>query len=107
MQGVTVSVNVFTEGQRKAHFEEWDGEKKRNNEKIKHLKKEIKDSHLQIANTGQVCKFKLIVKLLIVTVTCHIKVLNENKLIICAFVHLHYQISREKFEPELYLKVFM
>ena len=26
--------------------------------------------------------------------------LSENKLIICAFVNLHYQISREKFEPE-------
>ena len=27
-----------------------------------------------------------------------IKLLSENKLIICAFVHLHYQISREEFE---------
>ena len=26
--------------------------------------------------------------------------LSEHKLIICAFVNLHYQISREKFEPE-------
>ena len=28
------------------------------------------------------------------------KLLSENKLKICAFVNLHYQISREKFEPE-------
>ena len=34
-----------------------------------------------------------------------IKLLNENKLIICAFVHLHYHISREKFEPELGLEL--
>ena len=26
---------------------------------------------------------------------------TENKLIICALGNLHYQISREKFEPEL------
>ena len=31
--------------------------------------------------------------------------LSENKLIIRAFVHLHYQISREKFEPEPGLKL--
>ncbi|PSN45156.1 hypothetical protein C0J52_03936 [Blattella germanica] len=43
----------LSEGQRKAHFEEWDGEKKRNNEKIKQLKKEVKELHLQLANTGQ------------------------------------------------------
>ena len=30
-----------------------------------------------------------------------IKSLSENKPIICAFGNLHYQISREKFEPEL------
>ena len=29
-----------------------------------------------------------------------IKLLSENKLIICALGNLHYQISREKFEPE-------
>jgi hypothetical protein len=29
-----------------------------------------------------------------------IKLLSENKLIICAFVNLHYQISREQFVPE-------
>ena len=29
-----------------------------------------------------------------------IKLLTENKLIICALGNLHYQISREKFEPE-------
>ena len=29
-----------------------------------------------------------------------IKLLSENKLIICAIVHLHYHISTEKFEPE-------
>ena len=28
------------------------------------------------------------------------KLLSENKLIICALGNLHYQISREKFEPE-------
>ena len=29
-----------------------------------------------------------------------IKLLIENKLIICALENLHYKISREKFEPE-------
>ena len=29
-----------------------------------------------------------------------IKLLRKNKLVICAFLHLHEQISREKFEPE-------
>ena len=29
-----------------------------------------------------------------------IKLLSENKLIICAFGNSHYHISREKFEPE-------
>ena len=29
-----------------------------------------------------------------------IKLLSKNKLIICALGNLHYQISREKFEPE-------
>ena len=29
-----------------------------------------------------------------------IKLLIEDKLIICSFGNLHYQISREKFEPE-------
>ena len=29
-----------------------------------------------------------------------IKLLIENKLIICALGNLHYEISREKFEPE-------
>ena len=28
-----------------------------------------------------------------------IKLLSENKLIVCAWGNLHYQISREKFEP--------
>ena len=28
------------------------------------------------------------------------EILIENKLIICAVGNLHYQISREKFEPE-------
>ena len=28
------------------------------------------------------------------------KLLSENKLIICVFGNMHYQISREKFEPE-------
>ena len=30
-----------------------------------------------------------------------IKLLSENRLIICALGNLHYQISREHFEPEL------
>ena len=30
----------------------------------------------------------------------YIKLLIENKLIICALENLHYEISREKFEPE-------
>ena len=29
-----------------------------------------------------------------------VKLLIQNKLIICALRNLHYQISREKFEPE-------
>ena len=29
-----------------------------------------------------------------------IKLLNENKLIICALRNLHYEVSREKLEPE-------
>ena len=29
-----------------------------------------------------------------------IKLLNENKLIICALGNLHYEILREKFEPD-------
>ena len=29
-----------------------------------------------------------------------LELLRENKLIICVFGNLHYQISREKFEPE-------
>ena len=29
-----------------------------------------------------------------------IKLLSENKLTICAFANLYYQIPREKFEPE-------
>ena len=46
-----------SEGQRKAHYEELDGEKKRNKDKIKQLKKEIKYLNGQLAATGQVCKF--------------------------------------------------
>ena len=34
-----------------------------------------------------------------------IKLLIENKPIICAFENLHYQISREKFEPGPVLKL--
>ena len=37
----------------------------------------------------------------IIIITIKIKLLIENKLIICAFGNLHYRISREKFEPEL------
>ena len=37
----------------------------------------------------------------IVEMCLQIKLLSENKLIICAFRNIHYQISREKFEPEL------
>ena len=29
-----------------------------------------------------------------------IKLLSENKRLICTFGNIHYQISREKFEPE-------
>ena len=35
-----------------------------------------------------------------IRIDIQIKLLGENKLIISAFVNLHYQISREKFEPE-------
>ena len=34
-----------------------------------------------------------------------IKLLIENKLIICALGNLHYKISREKFEPEPDLRI--
>jgi len=44
-----------SEGQRKAHYEELDGEKKRNKDKIKQLKKEIKNLNGQLTATGQVC----------------------------------------------------
>jgi len=44
-----------SEGQRKAHYEELDGEKKRNKDKIKQLKKEIKNLNGQLSATGQVC----------------------------------------------------
>jgi hypothetical protein len=33
------------------------------------------------------------------------KLLSKNKLKICPFVHLHYHIPKEKFEPELGLKL--
>ena len=39
-------------------------------------------------------------KIFIMTVLFHIKLLSENKLVICALGNLHHQISREKFEPE-------
>ena len=35
----------------------------------------------------------------------YIKLFSENKLKICAVVNLHYQISREKFEPETGLEL--
>jgi hypothetical protein len=47
--------NIVSEGRRKAHYEELDGEKKRNKDRIKQLKKEIEDLHVQLSNTGQVC----------------------------------------------------
>jgi wobble nucleotide-excising tRNase len=43
------------EGQRKAHYEELDGEKKKNKDKIKQLKKEIKNLNQELSTTGQVC----------------------------------------------------
>lgn len=43
----------LSEGRRKAHYEELDGEKKRNKDRIKQLKKEIKDLHVQLSSTGQ------------------------------------------------------
>ncbi|KDR09111.1 Coiled-coil domain-containing protein 151 [Zootermopsis nevadensis] len=43
----------LSEGQRKAHYEEWDGEKKRNKDKLQQLKMEIKNLHVQLASTGQ------------------------------------------------------
>jgi wobble nucleotide-excising tRNase len=45
----------LAEGQRKAHYEELDGEKKRNKDKIKQLKKEIKNLNGQLSASGQVC----------------------------------------------------
>jgi hypothetical protein len=45
---------TVSEGRRKAHYEELDGEKKRNKDKIKQLKKEIEDLHVQLSSTGQV-----------------------------------------------------
>ena len=41
------------------------------------------------------------IKLLTVVYHIQFKLLSENKLIICALGNLHYQISREKFAPEL------
>ncbi|GFG29927.1 hypothetical protein Cfor_09945 [Coptotermes formosanus] len=43
----------LSEGQRKAHYEELDGEKKRNNDKIKQLKKEIKNLNGQLSTSGE------------------------------------------------------
>ena len=40
-----------------------------------------------------------------VNIIIHIKILSENKLMICAIGNIHYQISREKFEPELGLEL--
>ena len=34
-----------------------------------------------------------------------IKLLIENKLIICALGNLHYKISREEFEPEFEVRI--
>jgi hypothetical protein len=46
---------MVSEGQRKAHYEELDGEKKRNKDRIKQLEKVIEDLHVQLSSTGQVC----------------------------------------------------
>ncbi|GLG99741.1 Uncharacterized protein GBIM_06138 [Gryllus bimaculatus] len=40
-------------GQRKAHYEESDAEKKRNSEKVRQLKKEIKELYLQLRKPGK------------------------------------------------------
>jgi hypothetical protein len=45
----------LSEGQRKAHYEELDGEKKRNRDKIKQLKKELENLNGQQSTGGQVC----------------------------------------------------
>jgi hypothetical protein len=45
---------TVSEGRRKAHYEELDGEKKRNKDRIKQLKKEIEDLQVQLSSTGQV-----------------------------------------------------
>jgi ribosomal protein L29 len=45
----------LSEGQRKAHYEELDGEKKRNKDKIKGLKKELENLNRQQSASGQVC----------------------------------------------------
>ncbi|PNF16323.1 hypothetical protein B7P43_G10836, partial [Cryptotermes secundus] len=44
---------TVSEGRRKAHYEELDGEKKRNKDRVKQLKKEIEDLHVQLSSTGQ------------------------------------------------------
>jgi hypothetical protein len=46
---------MVSEGQRKAHYEELDGEKKRNKDRIKQLEKVIEDLYVQLSSTGQVC----------------------------------------------------
>jgi hypothetical protein len=45
----------LSEGQRKAHYEELDGETKKNKDKIKQLKKEIENLNGQVSASGQVC----------------------------------------------------
>jgi hypothetical protein len=46
---------MVSEGQRKAHYEELDGEKKRNKESMKQLQKVIEDLHVQLSSAGKVC----------------------------------------------------
>lgn len=39
----------FSEGQRKAHYEECESEKKRNSEKVRQLKKEVKELQIKLS----------------------------------------------------------
>lgn len=47
-------LNLFTEGQRRAHYEMWDSEKKKNTEKIKLLKDSVKKLYSQLAEQTMV-----------------------------------------------------
>lgn len=52
-----LSVIYFVEGQRKAHYEMWDTEKKHNGERIKILKENIKKLYTELGKCASVKNF--------------------------------------------------